>query len=100
MYVHDDCVVAPCLLEGFPVFCDILFYVEMSRWVDSLNRECYWCGARHAVLGSPVVLVVVACSVVGGVKFVDALSVVDMIGSSHCCHHVTIRARTETRTPR
>lgn len=48
VYVHDDCVVAPCLLEGFPVFCDILFYVEMSRWVDSLNRECYWCGARHA----------------------------------------------------
>ena len=41
VYVQYDCVVAPCLLEGFPVFCDILFYAEMSRRVDSLNRECY-----------------------------------------------------------
>lgn len=48
VYVHYDCVVAPRLLEGFPVFCDILCYVEMSRRVDSLNRECYLCWARHA----------------------------------------------------
>lgn len=26
-----NCVVAPSLLEGFPVFWDILFYVEVTR---------------------------------------------------------------------
>ena len=45
--IHYNCVITPCLLEGFPVFCDILFNVEMTRRVNSLNRECYLCGARH-----------------------------------------------------
>ena len=40
-----------------------------------------------------VVLVVVACSVIGVVILVEVLSVVDMIGSLDRCHHVTIRVR-------
>ena len=37
VYVHYACIVAPRLLEGFPVFCNILFYVEMSWRVDFLE---------------------------------------------------------------
>ena len=46
--IHYNCIITLCLLEGFPVFCNLLFNVEMTRRVNSLNWECYRCGARLA----------------------------------------------------
>ena len=45
-----------------------------------------------------VVVAVVACTVTGGAVVVEVPSVVLMFGSSHRCHHVTIRVLNGTRT--
>ena len=51
----------------------------MTRWVNSLNRECYPCGlATLAVV--LVVVAVVACSVTGGDEVVEIPPVVSYLG--------------------